>query len=148
MDSLRIGLNFSAWVGKKVGDLIQRKQSRLAFANYCNKKVKKISFESSVFLNDISHSPREITTLNDFAISYFSKGIHTELSDKSTKPLIECRHLAYWWVKQDKPKYDEIDTLEKLQNCQEIPRDKLLRREVTCNSCASKAIYFDLFKVS
>ena len=129
------------------GDIIKRERSRLAFANYCNKKVKKISFESSVFLNDISHSPREITTLNDFAISYFSKGLHTRLNGKSKKPLIKCRHLAYWWVKQDKPKYDEINTLEKLQNCQEIPRDKLLDREVTRNGCASKAIYFDLSRI-
>ena len=95
-------------------------------------------------LNDISHSSREITALNDFTSSYFSKGPVNNLNCKSTEPLIACGHLAYWWVEQDKPKYEEINTLEKLQNCQGIPRDELLRKEVRYNGCASEAIYFDL----
>ena len=82
--------------------------------------------------------------MNEFAISYFSKGFVKNLNCKSEKPLIECRHLAYWWINQKKPEYDKINTLEKLQNCQGIPSDKVHRREVLCNGCASEAIYFDL----
>ena len=144
MISLAIGLNFATWASKEIGDKIKYKWRRLAFINYCNRKVIKFSSESSVLLNNRKHSPREITTLNDFAISYFSKGFVKNLNCKSTERPIKCPHLAYWWVKQDKPKYNNIDTLEKLQNCQEIPSDEVHIREVLHNGCASEVIYFDL----
>ena len=150
MLSLAIALNLASWASKKVGDKIQDKRSSLAFANYCNRKVKKISSQSPVSqkpfapLEKMSHSSRDIKKWNDFAISYFSKGPIKDLSCKSTVSHITCRHLVYWWVKQDKPKYDEINTLEKLQNCQGVPKDKLLCNEVDCNGCPSEAIYFDL----
>ena len=145
MDSLRAGFNYITWIGKKVFGKVTDKQS-VDFVNYCNKKVEKISSESSLLLNDLNHSLRDIKKWKDFAISYFSKGPINDLNGKSTERLIECRHLVYWWIKQDKPKYDEIDTLEKLQNCQGVPRDEIYKKEVRFNYCASEAIYFDLPK--
>ena len=137
------GLNQATLGDKKIFDEVTDQQS-IDFVNYCNRKVRKFSSGSSVLLNNRKHPPRKITTLNDFAISYFSKGPIKDLNGKSKEPLIECRHLAYWWIKQDKLKYDKINTLKKLQNCKEIPSEEVYNREVLFDGCASEVVYFDL----
>ena len=114
-----------------------------AFDGYLLRKEETL-FHASRYYDVWTHTSAKSKGIGDFAISYFSPGAVKDLNCKSTKKIIKCRHLAYWWLKQDKPNYEQIRSLKKLEKCPSILNDEALDKEFYLNGCSSDAVYFNL----
>ncbi len=83
-------------------------------------------------------------------LSYFSGETQENLNGcaiRSNGEIIACRHLAHAFAKgtigHNKPKFDEIDTIEKLSNSSAVVTDAELIQSFNFSNCPSDAIYFD-----
>ncbi|MDP0588843.1 MAG: ShET2/EspL2 family type III secretion system effector toxin [Candidatus Endonucleobacter bathymodioli] len=79
---------------------------------------------------------------------YMSKGRECNLNCEVCRngELVECRHLAAWWLKLKEFEYGAIDSEENIARCKKIPCDEELDKSFNHNGCPSEGIYFEISK--
>ncbi|MDP0590246.1 MAG: ankyrin repeat domain-containing protein [Candidatus Endonucleobacter bathymodioli] len=77
---------------------------------------------------------------------YMSEGAELCLNCKVYRngEVVECRHLAAWWLKLKEFEYGDIDSRVNIARCKKIPYSAELDKSFSCGRCPSEGIYFEI----